>query len=119
MRAVLQSSRALAAVSVELQQKSSQSTSTFLIASLSVSSSRKRPRIRIADPFISPMPLLSPRLGMKLALTDVDEESLQQTVEEVSPIVGASNILATLIDVGNLDEVVKFKEKVFEAWDEV
>jgi NADP-dependent 3-hydroxy acid dehydrogenase YdfG len=58
-------------------------------------------------------------LGMKLALADVDQEGLRQTVEEVSPIVGASNILAMPIDVANLDEVVKLKEKVFEAWDEV
>ena len=56
---------------------------------------------------------------MKLALADVDQEGLRQTVEEVSPIVGAPNILAMPIDVANLDEVVKLKEKVFEAWDEV
>jgi len=58
-------------------------------------------------------------LGMKLALVDVDEEGLQQTTEEVSSIVGASNVLAFSIDVASLDEVVKLKEKVFEAWDEV
>lgn len=56
---------------------------------------------------------------MKLALADVDEDGLQQTVKEVSPIVGASNVLALSIDVANLDEVIKLKEKVFEAWDEV
>ena len=56
---------------------------------------------------------------MKLALADVDEEGLKQTVQEVSPIIGAPNVLATPIDVANLEEVVKFKEKVFEAWDEV
>ena len=56
---------------------------------------------------------------MKLALVDVDEEGLQQTTEEVSSIIGASNVLATPIDVANLDEVIKLKEKVFEAWDEV
>ena len=56
---------------------------------------------------------------MKLVLADVDEEALQQTTEEVSPIVGASNVMAIPIDVANLNEVVKLKEKVFEAWDEV
>jgi hypothetical protein len=56
---------------------------------------------------------------MKLALADVDEEGLEQTFKEVSSVVGASNILTGLVDVGNLDEVLKFKEKVFEAWDEV
>lgn len=56
---------------------------------------------------------------MKLALADVDEEGLKQTAEEVSSIVGASNVLALAIDVANLDEVTKFKEKVFETWDEV
>jgi len=59
------------------------------------------------------------KLGMKLALADVDEEALQQTAIEVSSIVGAPNVLAIPTDVGNLDEVVKLKEKVFEAWDEV
>lgn len=59
------------------------------------------------------------RLKMKLALADVDEEGLKQTFKEVSSIVGASNVLAYPVDVANLDEVVKFKEKVFEAWDEV
>jgi NAD(P)-dependent dehydrogenase (short-subunit alcohol dehydrogenase family) len=75
--------------------------------------------IHITDSLISPAPLLPLRLGMKLALVDVDEEGLQQTAKEVSSIVGASNLLAISIDVANLDEVVKLKEKVFEAWDEV
>jgi len=56
---------------------------------------------------------------MKLALADVDKDGLQQTANEVSSIVGASNVLAIPVDVANLDEVVKLKEKVFEAWDEV
>ena len=56
---------------------------------------------------------------MKLALADVDEEGLKETVQEVSPIIGAPNVLATQIDVADLNEVIKFKEKVFEAWDEV
>ena len=50
---------------------------------------------------------------------DVDEEGLKQTVQEVSSIIGAPNVLDTHIDVADLDEVIKFKEKVFEAWDEV
>jgi len=58
-------------------------------------------------------------LGMKLALADVDQEGLQQTANEVSTIIGASNVLAFPINVADLNEVVKFKEKVFEAWDEV
>jgi len=56
---------------------------------------------------------------MKLALVDVDEEGLQQTVEEVSSIIDASNVMSFPIDVASLDQVVKLKEKVFEAWDEV
>lgn len=58
-------------------------------------------------------------LGMKLALADVDQEGLQQTANEVSKIIGASNVLTFPINVADLNEVVKFKEKVFEAWDEV
>jgi len=56
---------------------------------------------------------------MKLALVDVDVESLQQTADEVSLIVGVPNVLAIPIDVANLDEVIKLKERIFEAWDEV
>ena len=56
---------------------------------------------------------------MKLALADVDEEGLRQTENDVSLIIGASNVLADLVDVADLKEVVRFKEKVFEAWDEV
>lgn len=56
---------------------------------------------------------------MKLALADVDQEGLQQTANEVSKIIGASNVLTFPINVADLNEVVKFKEKVFEAWDEV
>lgn len=56
---------------------------------------------------------------MKLALADVDEEGLRQTENDVSSIIGASNVLADLVDVADLKEVVRFKEKVFEAWDEV
>jgi hypothetical protein len=87
---------------------------------LGVSFSQETPlEIRIADSLIALVPLLPLSLGMKLALADVDGEGLQETVREVSSIVGASNVLATPIDVANLDEVVKFKERVFEAWDEV
>jgi hypothetical protein len=56
---------------------------------------------------------------MKLALADVDEDALQETAKEVSSIVGASNVLAISIDLANLDEVIKLKEKVYDAWDEV
>jgi len=76
-------------------------------------------RICITDSFISPTPPLPLSLGMKLALVDVDEEGLQQTVEEVSSIITASNVLFFPIDVASLDQVVKLKETVFEAWDEV
>lgn len=56
---------------------------------------------------------------MKLALADVDEEGLQLTTKEVSSIIGQSNVLARSVDVANLDDVIKFKGEVFEAWDEV
>ena len=93
---------------------------TFLIAPFGPSCFKEHPRGSLSLTRLSfPAPLVPLRLGMKLALADVDQEGLRQTVEEVSPIVGAPNILAMPIDVANLDEVVKLKEKVFEAWDEV
>lgn len=57
---------------------------------------------------------------MKLALADVDEEGLKQTSKEVLSIIEEPNdVLAHSFDVANLDEVLKFKEKIFETWDEV
>ena len=87
----------------------------FLIASFCVSSFKKHPRDSVSLACLS-LPL---RLGMKLALADVDENALQETAKEVSSIVGASNVLAISIDLANLDEVIKLKEKVYDAWDEV
>ena len=98
-------------VSVEPQRWNSQSASETLTAFPPQEASQG------SAPLIHPfLPL---RLGMKLALADVDEEGLRQTENDVSLIIGASNVLADLVDVADLKEVVRFKEKVFEAWDEV
>jgi NAD(P)-dependent dehydrogenase (short-subunit alcohol dehydrogenase family) len=59
------------------------------------------------------------KLGLKLALVDIDKEGLQKTVKIVTGFVGEANVLAIPTDVSQLDEVVRLKDKVFEAWGEV
>jgi len=59
------------------------------------------------------------RLGMKLALADVDEQGLKEAGEEVSNIVGKDNVLVVPTDVSKIDEVKRLREKVYEHWGEV
>ena len=50
---------------------------------------------------------------------DVDEEGLKQTAQTVIKLVGEANVLVAPTDVSKLDEVVRLKDKVYEAWGEV
>jgi NAD(P)-dependent dehydrogenase (short-subunit alcohol dehydrogenase family) len=59
------------------------------------------------------------KLGLKLAIVDVDEEGLKNTSKDVIDIVGEANLLVVPTDVSQLDEVVRLKDKVYEAWGEV
>jgi len=59
------------------------------------------------------------KLGLKLAIVDVDEEGLKQTAQTVIKLVGEANVLVAPTDVSKLDEVVRLKDKVYEAWGEV
>jgi len=59
------------------------------------------------------------KMGLKLALVDVDEEGLKKTAETVTGIIGDANVLAIPTDVSQFDQVVKLKDRVFEAWGEV
>jgi len=58
-------------------------------------------------------------LGLKIALADVDEPKLKETSKEISAIVGDANVLIVPTDVSKLDEVVRLRDKVYEAWGEV
>lgn len=59
------------------------------------------------------------RIGMKVAIADVNKERLNSIRRELVDMIGAQNVVAVPTDVSDLDQVVKFKEKVYDAWGEV
>lgn len=59
------------------------------------------------------------KIGMKIGLADVNEKQLRAAGEEVASIVGESNVLVVPTDVSKLDEVVRLRDRVYEAWGEV
>ena len=50
---------------------------------------------------------------------DIDEEELVETGKKCSEILGGNNVLTVLTDVSKLDQVVKLRDRVYEAWGEV
>lgn len=59
------------------------------------------------------------RLKLKIAIADIDEQKLIKVGKEVAAIVGEANVLVVPTDVSNLEQVVSFKDKVYELWGEV
>lgn len=56
---------------------------------------------------------------MKIAVADVNEKQLRETGDEIAKIIGETNVLVVPTDVSKLDEVVRLRDKVYEAWGEV
>ncbi|KAH7885196.1 NAD(P)-binding protein [Phlebopus sp. FC_14] len=59
------------------------------------------------------------KVGLKIALADITEDALAATGKEVAAIVGEANVLVIPTDVSKIDEVVRLRDKVYEAWGEV
>ncbi|TFK40460.1 NAD-P-binding protein [Crucibulum laeve] len=59
------------------------------------------------------------KLGLKLAIADVEGDKLAQVGKELMHIVGEPNVLVVRTDVSKLEEVVSLRDKVYEAWGEV
>ncbi|KAI6130020.1 hypothetical protein EV401DRAFT_1851972 [Pisolithus croceorrhizus] len=59
------------------------------------------------------------KVGLKIALADVNEEALIAAGKEVTAIAGDGNVLVIPTDVSKIDEVVRLRDKVYEAWGEV
>jgi NAD(P)-dependent dehydrogenase (short-subunit alcohol dehydrogenase family) len=59
------------------------------------------------------------RLGLKVALADIDEKKLFETGEKCSEILGGNNVLTVKTDVSKLDQVVRLRDRVYESWGEV
>ena len=59
------------------------------------------------------------RLGLKIALADITEDALAEAGKEVAAIVGEANVLVIPTDVSKIEDVVRLRDKVYEAWGEV
>jgi hypothetical protein len=59
------------------------------------------------------------KLKLKIAIADIDEARLLKVGKEVAAIVGDSNVLVVPTDVSNINQVLSFKDKVYEQWGEV
>lgn len=59
------------------------------------------------------------RLGLKIAVADLDEEKLNAVGQELAETIGSQNVLVVPTDVSKLDQVVRLKEKVYDTWGEV
>ncbi|KAF8349408.1 hypothetical protein F5887DRAFT_946004 [Amanita rubescens] len=59
------------------------------------------------------------KLGLKIAIADVQKDQLQAVGKELADIVGEANIMIIPTDVSKLEEVVRLRDKVYEAWAEV
>lgn len=59
------------------------------------------------------------RVGLKVAIADVDEKGLNEVGKQLAGIVGETNVLVVPTDVSNLEEVTRLRDKVYEAWGEV
>jgi len=58
-------------------------------------------------------------LGLKIAIADVDEQGLEETGKRVAAIVGEANVIVSPTDVSKMDDVVKLRDRVYDAWGEV
>jgi hypothetical protein len=59
------------------------------------------------------------RLGLKVAIADINVETLGALAKELSGTYGESNVLAVTVDVSKLEDVVHLRDRVYEAWGEV
>ncbi|KAL4069972.1 hypothetical protein V8B97DRAFT_1871922 [Scleroderma yunnanense] len=59
------------------------------------------------------------KVGLKIALADIQEGALTVAGKEVAAIAGDANVLVIPTDVSKIGEVVRLRDKVYEAWGEV
>jgi short-subunit dehydrogenase len=58
-------------------------------------------------------------LRLKIAIADINTEKLTALGKELAGMVGDANVLAIPTDVSDLQQVVKLRDRVYEAWGEV
>jgi NAD(P)-dependent dehydrogenase (short-subunit alcohol dehydrogenase family) len=54
-----------------------------------------------------------------VAIADIDVNALEMFAKELSAAHGEGNVLALPTDVSKLEDVVRLRERVYEAWGEV
>jgi len=59
------------------------------------------------------------RLGLKVAIADIDAKGLDVLAAELGAAYGESNVLAVATDVSKLEEVVRLRDRVYDTWGEV
>ncbi|KZT69597.1 NAD(P)-binding protein [Daedalea quercina L-15889] len=59
------------------------------------------------------------KIGMKVAIADVNDGPLVKLGAELTKAVGEANVLMVPTDVSKLEDVVRLRDKVYEAWGEV
>ena len=59
------------------------------------------------------------RLGLKVAIADINVEALAALAKELGAAHGETNVLSVPTDVSKLEDVVRLRERVYEAWGEV
>ncbi|KAH9932721.1 NAD-P-binding protein [Epithele typhae] len=59
------------------------------------------------------------KIGLKIAIADIDEVKLEETAKLVREIVGDANLITLPTDVTKIDQVQRLRDRVIEAWGEV
>jgi len=59
------------------------------------------------------------KLNLKIAIADIDAEALREFGKILVGEVGEANVLVVPTDVSQLNEVVRLRDRVYEAWGEV
>jgi hypothetical protein len=59
------------------------------------------------------------RLGLKIAIADVDEAGLGALESELKKAHGEANVIAIPTDVSNLADVQRLRDRVYDTWGEV
>ncbi len=54
-----------------------------------------------------------------MAVADINVDALETFAKELCGTYGEGNVLAVPTDVGKLEQVVRLRERVYEAWGEV
>ncbi|CAA7258816.1 unnamed protein product [Cyclocybe aegerita] len=59
------------------------------------------------------------KLGLKVAIADVNEEKLQGVGKALAATIGEANVLVVPTNVSKLEEVIRLRDRVYEQWGEV